>query len=70
LRIAGDPRQHPKAWVCLIVAAEFLEMNVKSLDAYMAEGRIAWEWKGRRRKIHRDEVSRFDRWQREQRKAS
>jgi hypothetical protein len=57
-RIA-DPKTHPDRWVLFTVAAEFLEMDRRALEAYVDEGDVAWEWKGRRRKIHIDEVVRF-----------
>lgn len=57
-----DLRTHPKKWVNFSVAAEFLEMDRRALAAYADEGHIAFEWKGRRRKIHLDELARFTAW--------
>lgn len=61
LRIT-DPTSHPVRWVTFTVAAEFLEMDRRALLAYAEQGDIAWEWKGRRRKIQLDELVRFQEW--------
>jgi hypothetical protein len=57
-----DPKTHTKKWVNLTVAAEFLEMDRRALNAYLEEGRAAAEWKGRLRKMHIDEVVRLKEW--------
>jgi hypothetical protein len=54
-----DPATHPKRWVNFTVAAEFLEMDRRALNAYVDEGKVAAEFKGRRRKIHINEIVRF-----------
>jgi len=65
-----DPSTHERRWVCLTVAAEFLEMDRRALNGYIDEGRLTWEWRGRRRKIHVDELVRFQAWQRTRAHAS
>jgi hypothetical protein len=57
---------HPKHWVSLTVAAEFLSMSYYSLHCAIEEGTLHVEWKGRRRKVHVDELRRFEAWQRKQ----
>lgn len=57
-----DPATHPRAWVNLSVAAHFLEMDRRALIAYIDEGRLTVEYKGRRRKAHVDELVRFKAW--------
>ena len=35
-----DPRSHPRSSVCLAVAAEFLDMDERSLRARIEEGKL------------------------------
>jgi hypothetical protein len=65
-----NPTTHPDRWVVFTVAAEFLEMDRRALNAYADEGDIAWQWKGRRRKIEIVEVVRFKGWLRARAMAS
>jgi len=60
-RIA-NPATHQPRWVSFTVAAIFLKMDRRALNAYADEGRICYEWRGRRRKVHVDEVLRFQGW--------
>ena len=65
-----DPATHPHRWVNFTVAAEFVEMDRRALNSYVDEGRVAYEWKGRRRRINVDELVRFKRWLKERARAS
>lgn len=56
-----DPATHPRRYVSLVVAAEYLEINRKTLNAFMAEGLIAYEQRGARRKIAVQELIDFER---------
>lgn len=60
-----DPSNHPREYVNLTVAAEFLKMDRRALNYFIDQGKIAVEWCGRARKIHVLEVKRFDEWQRQ-----
>lgn len=60
-RIA-DPKAHPREWVCISVAAEFLGMPRRSLSLWVAEGQVRTEYRGRWRKIHINELVRFKTW--------
>ncbi len=68
-RIA-NPETHPREWVNFTVAAVFLDMDRRALNAYVEEGRCAYEWKGRRRRISLGELVRFKAWLRERAQAS
>lgn len=57
-----NPATHPNEWVCLSVAAEFCGMDRRALNCYIDLGKLTWEWHGRMRKIHIDEVARFRAW--------
>lgn len=57
-----DPATHTRKWVNLTVAAEFLEMDRRALNAYLEDGKAVAEWKGRLRKMHIDEVVRLKAW--------
>lgn len=61
-----DPATHPKKWVNLTVAAEFLEMDRRALNLYIADGQAHAELKGRRLRMHVTEVARFKAWLRQQ----
>jgi excisionase family DNA binding protein len=56
-----DLDTHPDRFVCLIVAAEYLELDVRTLDRWIDEGRIVAVPFGRRRKIAKDELQRVTR---------
>jgi hypothetical protein len=67
----SDPTTHRQRWVNLTVAAIFLDgMDRRGLLAYIDEGLIRAEWKGRRRRIHIDELVRFQGWLRQRAAAS
>lgn len=57
-----DLATHPQAWVNLRVAADFLEMDYRSVVAYLEEQHLQAAWKGRRRRIHLAELARFKAW--------
>lgn len=57
-----NPETHPYRWVTFTVAAEFLEMPRRALREYADEGKLSYEFKGKRPKIHIDELLRFQRW--------
>lgn len=65
-----DPQTHQQRWVNLTVAAEFLDMGRRALNAYVDEGKLTVELRSRRYKVHVDELVRFKAWRRQQRKAS
>lgn len=57
----SDLETHPTRYVCLIVAADYLEIDIRTLDKWIDEGRLATTPFGRRRKIAISEVRRFER---------
>lgn len=59
LRIASLA-SHPKRYVCLIVAAEYLEIDARTLNDWIDEGRITATPFGRRRKIAISELQAFE----------
>lgn len=64
-----DAATHPRRWVSLIVAAEFLEVDRKTLGIYLADRRLEFQWFGRRRKIAVAELVAFLERQKVERKA-
>jgi hypothetical protein len=63
------PDSYPKSSVCLTVAAEFLECDVKTLGKWLSEGLIEYLQYGRRRRIEVVELVAFRRRQLVERKA-
>lgn len=60
-----DPRivslsTHPKRFVCLVVAAEYLEIDPRTLNEWIDEGRLMATPFGRRRKIAISELQAFE----------
>jgi hypothetical protein len=58
----SDPAAYPKETVNFSVAAEFLEMDRRALNAYVDQGDCGYEWRGRRRRIRVSELVRFKAW--------
>ena len=58
-----DPATHPRRYVCLAVAAAYLEMDRRTLNNCIAEGLVAVTQFGRRRKVAVAELVRFERAQ-------
>lgn len=46
-----NPATHPRRYVSLIVAAEYLEIDRKTLSAWLDEGKLPFTEHGRRRRI-------------------
>ncbi len=66
-----DPATHPRKWVNLSRAAEFLNMDRRALNLYIADGSVRAEpWGRGRKKIHVDELARFKAWLRRRLLAS
>lgn len=63
LRIT-DPATHPRRYVSLQVAAEYLEVHPMTLRKYLTEGLIPFSWFGRRRRIEVVELAAFEQRQR------
>lgn len=59
-----DPVTHRPRWVNFTVAAVFLfgKTDRRPVIAYVEDGKLAAEYKGRLRKIHVDELVRFKLW--------
>ena len=66
----SDPKTYPHETVCLTVAAHFCSMDRRALNAYIDEGHLAYEWKGRRRRVRVEDVVRFKAWLRARAQAS
>jgi len=45
-------------------------MDRRALNAYIDEGHLAYEWKGRRRRVRVEDVVRFKAWLRARAQAS
>lgn len=56
-----DPETHPKRYVSLVVAADYLEIDRKTLGYYLDEGKIAYVERRSRRKIAVTELVAFER---------
>lgn len=54
---------HVRDVVCLSVAAAYLHMDRRALNAYIDLGHIGYVWEGRMRKIPLNEIRRFEEWQ-------
>lgn len=55
-----DPATHPKRYVSLAVAADYLEVDRKTLGKYLEAGMLAFTVFGRRRKITVSELVAFE----------
>lgn len=64
-----DAATHPRRFVSLVVAAEYLEVDRKTLNTYMDEGLIDFEQRGQRRKIAVAELVAFESRQHVKRRA-
>jgi excisionase family DNA binding protein len=56
-----DPATHPRRYVSLVVAAAYLEIDRKTLEKLLQAGKLAYEHRGRRRKIAVSELVDFER---------
>lgn len=59
LRIS-DPSTHPRRYVSLQVAAEYLEVHPMTLRKYLSEGLLDYSWFGCRRKVEVLELQAFE----------
>jgi excisionase family DNA binding protein len=50
---------YPKRWVHLVVAAEYLEIDVRTLGEWIDDGRIVATPYGKFRRIHIDQLRKF-----------
>jgi helix-turn-helix protein len=66
----SKPLLHPRRHVSLRVAADFLEVDRKTLNVYLANRKLAYTWFGTRRKIEVAELVAFLARQRVDRQAS
>jgi hypothetical protein len=64
-----DPATHPKRWVSLAVAADYLEVDRKTLNIYLLDQKLAYARFGRRRKIAVTELIAFEQRQIVERRA-
>lgn len=55
-----DPATHPKRYVSLQVAAEYLEVHPTTLRKYLVQGLLDFSWFGARRKIEVTELAAFE----------
>lgn len=59
----SNPENHPRRYVSLTVAAEYLEIDRKTLRKYLAAGLLAYEQRGSRVKLAVSELVAFERRQ-------
>lgn len=59
-----NPSQHTRRYVSLVVAAEYLEVNRKTLNAYIEEGLLAAYQFGARRRVRAKDLVEFEERQR------
>jgi excisionase family DNA binding protein len=64
-----DPTTHPRRYVSLVVAAEYLEVDRKTLGVWLLNRKLAFVTFGKRRKIEVSELVAFERRQRTEAKA-
>lgn len=55
-----DPATHPRRYVSVRVAADWLEEEEKQVRKYLDSGLLPYAWKGQRRKILVAELVAFD----------
>lgn len=65
-----DPETYPRRFVSLRVAAIYLEIDVKTLDKFLAAGLLEYVRYGSRRKVAVSELVAFQERQRVQRRIS
>ena len=56
-----DPATHPREWVSVTVAAEYLEEDPRAVSGLLDEGRIPFRQVGRRKKIRLADLLAFER---------
>ena len=64
-----DPATHPRRYVSLVVAAEYLEVNRRTLHNYLDERLLEFTEFGHRRKVEVADLVAFERRQRVGRRA-
>lgn len=64
-----DPATHPRRYVCLRVAAAYLEVDRRTLNKYLDSGLLDATWFERRRKIAVTELLAFERRQKRGRRV-
>lgn len=55
-----DPETHPRRYVSLVVAAEYLEVHRTTLGKWLDAGLLAFKQFGRRRKVEVSELTAFE----------